>query len=534
MKYRFIACAVVACWITAITDLSALEMPWVFADHMVLQRDMAVPVWGTTSPGETVTISFGNQQEQAIANAKGNWRVTLPPMSADGEGRTLLVKSTNPKNGTGRKLEIEDVLVGEVWLCAGQSNMWYPLKSCTGGKEAAATAGNPSIRLLNRQANAYPSSGAWKPATLAKCTVEKFYSGTWVTDAPGSALPFSGVAYWFGKRLQADLKVPIGLINVAVGGTTTEAYTSRAGLLSHPLLRPIIDSSALWVDNEHVSAWPRKRGRDNLSDWLKHKTPPMPRHPFEPTFLFESGIQPLVPMAFRGVIWYQGESNATDADNVVPVSKAKVRAGIETTIKDWRTHWGREFPFLYVQLPGMGRPWELFREVQLECLEIPNTGMAISIDVGDPRDVHPRNKRPVGERLALWALATTYGKEVVYSGPLVQESGVGSPASAKATAGRQESEGSLLLSFDHTGTGLATSDRKAPRGFEIAGKDGRYHPAQAIIDGHDVIVSSPQVPEPFAVRYAWAPYPDCNLVNSAGLPASPFRTDKSEPLSVRD
>jgi len=393
--------------------------------------------------------------------------------------------------------------------------MWFPLKSCTGGKEAVAAAGNPDIRLLNRIPNAYPSGGAWNRKTLDRCTVEKFYSGTWAVDSPASVSDFSGVAYWFGQKLYTELNVPVGLINVSVGGTTTEAYTSREGLLNHPLLRPMIESDLPWYDNEHVAEWPRGRAKENLAGWIANPTESMPRHPFEPGFLFESAIQPLVPMVFAGVIWYQGESNATDAGNAVPVPKAKVRAGIETMIRDWRKKWQREFPFYYVQLPGMGRPWELFREVQMECLEIPNTGMAITIDVGDPRDVHPRNKQPVGERLALSALAGTYGQKIIHSGPLFG-------SQMKQVGAR------LQLLFEHSGSGLTTSDKKTARGFEIAAVDGKYHPSDAALEDNVVTLSSSAVKEPAMARYGWAPFPDCNVVNSVGLPMSPFRTSKTD------
>lgn len=491
---------------------AAIKMPWLFDDHMVVQQRMEIPIWGDSDPGSAITISFAGESQRARAGADGRWMVRFSPLTASAVPKKMTITSSN--GGQQEVVEINDILVGEVWLAAGQSNMWYPLKSCTNGKESAAAAGNPHIRLLNRTPNAYPSPGAWKEKTLALCTVEKFYSGTWAGDSPESAPPFSAVAYWFGQKLYQELNVPIGLINVAVGGTTTEAYTSRDGLLSHPLLRPIAEGDRPWYDNEDVAEWPRVRAKDNLSGWLANPGPPMPRHPFEPTFLFECAIQPLVPMAFAGVIWYQGESNATDARNAVPVAKAKVRAGIESMILDWRGKWQREFPFYYVQLPGMGRPWELFREVQLESLDIPNTGMAVTIDLGDPRDVHPRNKQPVGERLALSALAKTYGHDIIHSGPLY--------------AGMLKLEGSKLhLLFEHSGKGLTTADKKPPRGFEIAAADGRYYPADAELKDNSVVLSSTTVKAPVMARYAWAPFPDCNVVNSAGLPMSPFRTNNA-------
>ena len=496
----------------SLSALSELSLPWLFADHMVLQQDVPVPVWGKSDPGAKITISFSGQCKRTAAGEDGQWMVRLSPLAASLSPQKMVVAAG--EDSRTETVVISDVLVGEVWLAAGQSNMWFPLKSCVGGKEAvAAAAGNRFIRLLNRSANAYPNRGAWSDDTLKMCTVDKYYSGSWAKDSPETAADFSAVAYWFAEKLQKELKVPVGVINVSVGGTTTEAFTSREGLLNHPLLKPIADNKIPWYDNPHVAEWPRGRGKNNLSGWIKNPVQPMPRHPFEPTFLFESAILPLVPMAFAGVIWYQGESNATDAANKVPVPKAKVRAGIETMILDWRNHWKRNFPFYYVQLPGMGRPWELFREVQLECLEIPNTGMAIAIDVGDRRDVHPRNKQPVGERLALSALAKTYGMKITHSGPLY--------------AGKSKQEGSKLhLLFDHCGDGLKTSDKKVPRGFEIAGIDGEYHPAVAKLSGKVVSLTSKAVKNPVVARYAWAPFPDCNIINSAGLPMSPFRTRK--------
>ena len=492
---------------------AALKMPWLFDDHMVVQQKVEIPVWGEADPGSAVTVSFSGQSQQARAGKDGKWIVKFNPLPASAVPKKMVITSSF---GSGKDVvEINDILVGEVWLSAGQSNMWYPLKSCIGGKESAAAAGNINIRLLNRRPNAHPSGRVWNEKTLALCTLEKFYGGSWTVDSPESAAAFSAVAYWFGQKLHKELKVPIGLINVAVGGTTTEAYTSREGLLSHPLLKPIVESDLPWFDNEHVAEWPRGRAKQNLSGWLKNPTEPMPRHPFEPIFLFESAIQPLVPMAFAGVIWYQGESNATDAGNKVPVPKVKVRAGIETMIRDWRKQWKREFPFYYVQLPGMGRPWELFREVQLECLNIPNTGMAVTIDVGNNRNVHPRNKQPVGDRLALWALAKTYGHKIVYSSPLYK--------------GQSKYVGSkFIIEFEHIGKGLGTSDKKSPRGFEIAAVDCIYHPADASVKGNVVTLSSSAVKVPVMARYAWAPFPDCNMVNSAGLPMSPFRTNNED------
>lgn len=486
-------------------DFGGLKMSYVFADHMVLQRNKPIPIWGTANARDKISIKFAGKTYKTTTNAKGEWKVTLPKMKAGGP-YNLIVKGKN------RTLTFNDILIGEVWISAGQSNMYWPMKDCARGKEDIPQANFPKIRILNRAGNAYPNGAIWNEKTIKTCSVENYYSGTWQACSPKTVANFSGVAYNFAKELHKELKVPVGIINVPIGGTIVEAFISEEALLENELLQPIICSNGPWFDNPAVTPWPRGRGKHNLKNWLATPTPPMPHHPFEPTFLYQTAIKPIVPFAIRGVIWYQGESNASTCTGVdTAIDQKLCQAGLETLIKDWREKFGQgDFPFLHVQLPGLNRPWAEFREMQLKTIKnLPNIGLAVTMDIGHPTDVHPRKKREVGQRLSKWALAKAYGKKIVYSGPIAEKV--------------QKSGSTLKISFSHTGKGLTTWDKKAPTTFEVADKSGNYKPATAKISGKSIIVSSPEVANPVAVRYAWGNDPKCNLMNKDGLPASPFR-----------
>jgi sialate O-acetylesterase len=401
--------------------------------------------------------------------------------------------------------------VGEVWIAAGQSNMELPLKMCWGGKEEIARADNPNLRLLDRQRSIARGKAILKESELEYCTPERFYKGEWNISSPESAAEFSGVAWFFGKQIQRELGVPVGIIHVAIGGAPCEAFISEPALLKNPLLLPEVADNGCWLDNPAIPEWVRGRARLQLTNWLEHPKGVMPGHPFQPTFLYRAAIQPLEQFPVRGVIWYQGESNATATDGMKAMPKNWARAGFETLVRDWRRQFGQgDLPFYFVQLPNFGKHnWMAFREMQLEVSkEVPNTGMAVAIDVGDPKNVHPKNKRPVGDRLARLALAKTYGKDIPFSGPAFREFRV---------------EGGRVRALFDFADGLHSSGGGELRGFEIAGKDGAYHPARAEIDGSSTLLSAPQVSAPVAIRYGWAPDPGCNLVNAANLPASPFR-----------
>jgi sialate O-acetylesterase len=484
-----------------------LLLPRVFAHHMVLQAQAPLPVWGAANPGVPVTVSLGNDQRTSVADAHGQWRVTLPPREASLQPSTLRVRSPQDE------LVLRDVLVGEVWLCAGQSNMEWPLKQASDGAREVKAAEHPEIRLLNLVGAARGGAGAYSSEELDRLAPAKFCEGSWTTCAPASVGDFSAVGYFFGRRLHLELGVPIGLISPAIGGTPTEAWIARAALAADAELAPLVRGN--WLENLHLEAWCQQRATDNLRRATEagEEIPGDdlgPHHSFKPGFMWEAAVQPLVPFAIRGVLWYQGESNAESHWRAVQHGRL-----FELLVRDWRQQWGQgDFPFLYVQLPAMGRPnWPVFREGQRRMLqELPRLGMAVTIDVGHPTNVHPVRKRPVGERLARWALAGTYGRDTVTSGPLFRS--------------HKSEGGQVLVEFDYAQGGLATRDGGPVVGFEVAGQDGRFHPARADLRGASVVVSAPQVSDMVHVRYGWVPYPDppLNLVNREGLPASPFST----------
>ncbi len=466
-------------------------LPPVFSDHMVLQRDRAVKVWGQAAPDETVTVSFADREATARAGGDGEWALYLGPFTASAEARALTVTGTGGATRT-----IRDVLVGEVWLASGQSNMEKPLGEMRGQKptdnhgEEIAAADHPTLRLFQ-----VPHKGEVKRPEVQM---------RWLPCSPETvdAIPFSAAAYFFGRELVRELGVPVGLIHSSYGGTMIEAWTPREAFRRDPRLEPLLEKAYFaWV--EGVQA----------------------------TELFESMIRPVLPFTLRGFLWYQGEANVMVADG--EIYRAKKRALVE----GWRRAWNNPgAPFYFVQLAPFNYsereqfPEKLttgalphFWEVQASCTEIPYTGMIVTTDLaGNARDIHPTNKRDIGLRLAGLALAETYGRT---------ERLVHSPAFADI---KRRSGGRLALRFEHTGDGLRTRDGEAPSHFLIAGKDGTFVEAEAEIDGDSVILHSPEVPRPRHARFAWHETANPNLVNSAGLPALPFRTDTLPVPLTRD
>ncbi len=492
-------------------NFGGLKLPYVYTDHMVLQRGKALCFQGTANVGQSIVVRFAGQTAETTAGENGQWEVRLPSMKAGGpyalEFQTLE-----------KTVRFEDVMLGEIWIAAGQSNMELPLKMCWGGEKEIAHSANPGLRLLDYRRTVRKGKVSFSEEELVRCTPEEFYEGEWKASSPESTADFSGVAYFFAKQLQQELGVPVGIIHVAIGGAPCEAFISEPALLDNPLLLSEVADNGCWLDNPAIPEWPRGRARQQLKNWTEHPEGPMPGHPFQPTFLYQAVIQPLGQFPLRGVIWYQGESNATATDGMKAMPKDWVRAGLETLILDWRRQFAQgDLPFYFVQLPNFGKHnWMAFREMQLEVSkEVPNTGMAVAIDVGDPTNVHPTNKQPVGERLANLALAETYGQAVAYSGP----------AFRKLTV----EENQLRVFFDFA-EGLQPARGAEVTGFEIAGEDGEYHQAYASIENDSVILHSGNVPKPVAVRYGWKGNPDCNLVNSAKLPASPFRVGEEKIL----
>jgi len=517
---------------------SRLRLPRVFSNHMVLQAETEIPVWGRARPGATVTVTLGDDTRTATAGGQDQWQVRLKPRRANATPATMRIQSAE------ERIEFRDILVGEVWVCAGQSNMEWMLQQSAHGKEelaglvaeVAKTSGKrqetellassatKSLRLLNLSGGARGSSGSYTLEHLARLTPETFCEGQWQIASAESAASFSAVAWYFGRHLQQELNVPIGLICPAVGGTPAEAWISREALAAAPQMTGLLAGN--WLDNERLGEFCRTRGEQNLLSAIQagEAVPGDalgPNHSFKPGFMWDAGIAPLIPYAIRGAIWYQGESNAE--------TPARVREHgrlLPLLINQWREHWGQgDFPFLYAQLPALNRPeWPWFRDGQRRVLnQLNNVGMAITIDTGHPTNVHPTAKKPVGERLAKCALGTTYGLPTdASSGPLFD-------------VARRKGD-SMIVSFIHTGDGLKSSDGNALRYFEICGGDGVFHTANARITGQNTAtVSSPRVAEPQHVRYAWVPFPNppVNLFNSANLPASPFSTESEEMLFAR-
>jgi hypothetical protein len=489
-----------------------VKLPALFSDHMVLQRGVAVPVWGWASPGEPVTVAIAGQTQTATANAGGRWRVTLDALNAT-EPVTLTVKGENT-------LTVNDVLVGEVWLASGQSNMQLPVNDVSNAPAEKAAANYPGLRMFTvaRHPAAQPQENC---------------QGQWVVCRPETVGNFSATAYFFGRDLQQDLKTPVGLINASWGATPIETWTSLKVQQEHPELDPIFafwrgkmrvpfDAAAAQAQHERqLAAWKVQAQKARAAG---HQPPPAPVMAVDPRLdknhpanLFNGMIAPLIPYALRGAIWYQGENNAShDFASLYALQ-------LPLLIRDWRARWGEgDFPFAWVQLPNYkprtedpGAPsnWAVVREAMRKSLALPNTGMAVIIDAGEAKNIHPKDKQIVGQRLALWARAEVYGEPIPHAGPLL--------------AGHEIRGNEVMLSFTHTDGGLVARGGDL-KGFAIAGADRQWRWAQARIAGDRVIVSHPDVKVPVAVRYAWADNPDCNLYNGAGLPASPFTTDDAK------
>lgn len=470
---------------------------------MVLQNGIETPIWGTADPGEKVTVTMGNQRTTAIADGEGKWDVVLTQWETGGP-----FEMTIAGNNT---ITLTNILVGEVWVCSGQSNMAMSVKRSANGEEEIAQADYPMIRLFSVR------------RTVAE-TPQDDCEGSWVMCSPETVPWFSAVGYFFGRGLHRELGVPVGLIHTSWGGTPAESWTSLPTLESDFLYKPILDNWAQRMEEypakmeeykEILAKWEeetKKAKEEGKETSRKPRAPMGSKHPYRPAGLYNAMIAPLIPYAIKGAIWYQGEANAGRA--------YQYRKLFSTMICDWRRNWDQgDFPFLFVQLANFMkiRPlptesaWAELREAQTMALALPNTGMAVAIDVGEANDIHPKNKQDVGKRLALWALAETYDKDIVYSGPLYK--------SMKIRGNK------IILSFDHVGEGLVAENGEPLKGFAIAGQDFEFVWANAEIKGDKVVVWSERVSKPIFARYGWANNPVCNLYNEAGLPASPFRTD---------
>ncbi|MBI5474876.1 MAG: sialate O-acetylesterase [Ignavibacteriae bacterium] len=492
---------------SGVSALANVILPSIFSSGMVLQRNAPIPVWGKAAPGEKIIVKFNGQELQSIVGDDSLWRVDLPA-THEGGPYTMTIAGSDT-------LVLTNVLVGEVWICSGQSNMEFTLAKSIDADKDIPEANHSDIRLFLIKR---------KVADEPQFTCE----AKWEACTPASVKNFSAVAYYFGRRLQELLNVPVGLVQATWGGTPAECWTSREALESNKELLPILEK---W--REDLARYPeaKKRYDEELprvsAEWetaaakaraTGEAAPPRPQEPRgpgsrnTPSGQFNAMISPIASYAMKGVIWYQGEANASRA--------YQYRTLFPAMIADWRKHWGAgDFPFYFVQLPNLKRGpepsksgWAELREAQLMTLSLPNTGMAVTIDIGDSTDLHPTNKKPVGLRLARIAEALLYGQsETEYSGPTYK---------SKTVEGEK-----MRIAFDHVGGGLVARGNEPLAGFTIAGSDKVFHTAEARIDGDEVVVSSSRVANPVSVRYAWADNPNCNLYNKDGLPASPFRTD---------
>ena len=492
-----------------------VKVPAIFGSHMVLQRDQKDRVWGWAEPGEEITVKIGDQSQTTKAGADGSWQVMLEPMAAGGP-HVLSVQGKNT-------LKFDDVLVGEVWICSGQSNMQWSLAASKDADLELATATYPSIRLIT-----VPNFGTQEP--------QKDFHGAWQTCRPQTAAGFSAVGYFFGRQLHLSLGVPVGLINDAWGGSACEAWIRRDILAADQKYARMLKR---WEQIE--KDYPRAKAEYDakMVKWElaakkakdEGKEPPhAPSNPdslmsgnSRPGNIYNGVLKPTIGYGIRGAIWYQGESNAGKA--------YQYRDLFPLMIKSWRDEWGQgDFSFYWVQLADFmaesPKPkesaWAELREAQTMTMSrLPKTGEAVIIDLGDAQDIHPKNKQDVANRLARWALVRDYGLKIACQSPTFKS---------------MEKQGDkVILHFDHVGGGLKTADIKELRGFAVAASDHKFVPAEAKIVGPAAIeVRSSQVSAPAAVRYAWADNPICNLYSNEGLPLTPFRTDDWPGVTVNN
>jgi sialate O-acetylesterase len=462
-KLTVFALAALGLLIGAGAAKAEIKIASIFTDHMVLQRDMNIPVWGTAAAGEEVIVAFDKQKIKTKAGVDGKWMVRLDALKSGGGPLELTVAGENT-------VTLKDVLIGEVWLCSGQSNMEFTVSKAK--KKFAGTI-NEAEEIANGK---WPQIRSFNVKMSAKETVQGAVSGKWLVCSPETVGDFSAVGYFMARKLHQDLKVPVGIINTSYGASTAQAWISKEFLQSDPKLKQALDSARPKATDQH-----------------------------NPYVLYNAMLAPLIPYAIRGAAWYQGESITTKGEGYYAYL-------VRALIKDWRDRWGQgDFPFLVVQIASLKtQDFTNVRQEQYGILEAPNTFLTISTDIGDPKDVHPHNKQEFGRRLALVAEKEVYGQKVVSQGPIFDSMKI---------EGKQ-----ARVRFINQDGKLAVNGDKLV-GFVIAGADGKFQPAEAKIEGNEVVVSSPNVPTPVHVRYGWEGWVIATLTNGAGLPAWPFRTD---------
>jgi sialate O-acetylesterase len=479
-----------------------IKLPGLISDHMLLQRDVPVRIFGNATPGEAVSVAFRGQTVQTTTDALGRWELWLAPMKpAAAEEMTIRGNNT---------LKVADVLVGDIWLGSGQSNMQWAVRQTNNAEQEISSANFPEIRLF------------YVPRKPSNVPVEDV-DAKWVVCTPENVKEFSAVLYYFGRQLHQDLKVPMGLIHTSWGGTPIASWISGPTLSANLRLAPF---QTFWQDA--IAKYPDNftRYEQNLRKWheggsqgARPGLPLGPGNPHEPTSLYNGMIAPLAKYTIKGALWYQGETEAGRGQGHI------YGDALMTLVQDWRRTFGQgDFPVFFVQLANFGSAaknghWMKVQEGQVKATALRGTGVAVINDIGEPTDIHPKNKQDVARRLALLARHVAYHQDgFTWSSPIYRQS---------TTEGK-----TMRVWFNHA-EGLKTRDNGPVKGFTIAGADGSYVPAEAKIDGTTVIVSSPTVSDPRAVRYAWDYNPDANLVNGAGLPASLFRSDDRDEVIVK-
>lgn len=473
---------------------AALELDTCYGDHMVLQQNCPITISGTADSSKPIQVQFGDQKVEAKIGKGKKWRAKLQPMKADAEGRELTVTQGD------KTVKLQDVVVGEVWIASGQSNMLWRVDQTPGNQQTIAGSANPQFRFFHSEPQVHTNNAVYTEDLMERLKENRMYEGHWAVSDPGTVSRMSAVGYYFGQALQKQLGVPVGVIHCALGGSEMLAWIPEK--VVRKKYRSCLGDG--WLESKYISEWVRGRARKNMG------ADPKSPHPYKPAYLFESGLSDWTNFPVAGVIWYQGESDAELQD-----MKQNTQL-LTDLISSWRSAFkSPKLPFLMVQLPRINdntplrKYWPEFRTVQAAVAEeMPGVECLTTVDLGSTNsDVHPPRKVEVGERLAALAAAKVYGNDVPYSGP--------------AMTGCTPSGKEIKVNFEHA-DGLTTTDGQAPRHFEIAGSNGKFQPAEARIEGNSVILSSDKVSSPKQVRYAWATFLNPNLVNAAQLPAVPF------------
>jgi sialate O-acetylesterase len=477
-----------------------LQLAPIFSDNMILQRDQPVHVWGKAAPGVMVTVSLGPDTQSVIAKKDSSWLVDLGIPEAVAGPLELAVRAGS------ERIVLQNIIIGDVWLCIGQSNMEFPMMDELHFRQELQDSGQPLIRFYNPvYAGKQVYGTAYTDSIVQSLVSEKFYRGCWQACDSNSFKAMSAVAYYFGKAIREKTDVPVGLINLSIGGAPLETFIDRKALAKSR--RFSAKASGDWLDNDALPVWIRERGRQNVGT-VEHVCADRngKNHPYKPGFAWASGMEPILPLGIRGIICYQGESNAQEADRV-----NEYAALSKLMVEDYRRKWkDKRLPFYFVQLSSIdtvkynSRLWPQFRNEQRKMTGlIPYCGMAVCSDAGARDDVHPSNKKVVGERLARWALNKTYSQNIVPSGPLP----------VKAVCGN----GRIVVTFRYTAGGLTTSDGNTVKGFSLDGKNE----VEAFCMDTRIVIHADK--KPAYVYYGWKPFSEGNLVNSQNLPASTFK-----------